>query len=55
MGIDREPEVKGAVQQSGFAFFFFLPKPNTSPVLVSRWFKHFPNAQSVTDCGNPAA
>lgn len=36
-------------------WFFFLPKPNTSPVLVSRLFKRFPSAQGMTDCGNPAA
>lgn len=32
-----------------------FPKPNMSPALVKGWFKHFPNAQGMADCGNPAA
>lgn len=38
-----------------YSSLFFFPKPNVSPILVSGWFKHFPNAQGMTDSGSPAA
>lgn len=37
------------------AVCFFFSKPDMSPALVSEWIKCFPNAQGMTNCGNPAA